>query len=152
MVVEAKDSYDVMLLPGDGIGPEITAATVNALEPLQSLFKLNFKEVGGWLLTITITRAFLCYRCMLAVRLVHACLCPMRLSNRLTRMRRFFCEFVIVEGADRRRRHRRRGLAVAGLDHEVGEGGVTLQELSSLSLPPLLIGELVVGVYQWSIL
>lgn len=45
MVVEAKDSYDVMLLPGDGIGPEITAATVNALEPLQSLFKLNFKEV-----------------------------------------------------------------------------------------------------------
>ena len=56
MVVEAKDSYDVMLLPGDGIGPEITAATVNALEPLQSLFKLNFKEVGGWLLTITITR------------------------------------------------------------------------------------------------
>ncbi|CAM9148571.1 unnamed protein product, partial [Hapterophycus canaliculatus] len=49
MVVEAKDSYDVMLLPGDGIGPEITAATVNALEPLQSLFKLNFKEalIGG---------------------------------------------------------------------------------------------------------
>lgn len=46
MVVQAKDSYDVMLLPGDGIGPEITAATVNALEPLQSLFKLNFKEVG----------------------------------------------------------------------------------------------------------
>ena len=45
MVVEAKDSYDVMLLPGDGIGPEITAATVNALEPLRSLFKLNFKEV-----------------------------------------------------------------------------------------------------------
>lgn len=45
MVVAAKDSYDVMLLPGDGIGPEITAATVNALEPLQSLFKLNFKEV-----------------------------------------------------------------------------------------------------------
>lgn len=45
MVVEAKDSYDVMLLPGDGIGPEITAATVNALEPLQSLFKINFKEV-----------------------------------------------------------------------------------------------------------
>lgn len=45
MVVEAKDSYDVLLLPGDGIGPEITAATVNALEPLQSLFKLNFKEV-----------------------------------------------------------------------------------------------------------
>ncbi|CAB1120488.1 unnamed protein product [Ectocarpus sp. CCAP 1310/34] len=38
-----------MLLPGDGIGPEITAATVNALEPLQSLFKLNFKEalIGG---------------------------------------------------------------------------------------------------------
>ncbi len=47
MVVEAKDSYDVMLLPGDGIGPEITASTVNALEPLQSLFKLNFKEVRG---------------------------------------------------------------------------------------------------------
>lgn len=47
MVVEAKDNYDVMLLPGDGIGPEITAATVNALEPLQSLFKLNFKEVGA---------------------------------------------------------------------------------------------------------
>lgn len=47
MVVEAKDSYEVMLLPGDGIGPEITAATVNALEPLQSLFKINFKEVGG---------------------------------------------------------------------------------------------------------
>lgn len=46
MVVEAKDSYDVMLLPGDGIGPEITAATVNALEPLESLFKINFKEVG----------------------------------------------------------------------------------------------------------
>eukprot|EP00904_Undaria_pinnatifida_P013815 jgi/Undpi1/9564/HiC_scaffold_27.g12020.m1 len=49
MVVEAKDSYDVMLLPGDGIGPEITAATVNALEPLESLFKINFKEalIGG---------------------------------------------------------------------------------------------------------
>ncbi|CAN0078217.1 unnamed protein product [Ectocarpus sp. 6 AP-2014] len=49
MVTEAKDSYDVMLLPGDGIGPEITAATVNALEPLESLFKLNFKEalIGG---------------------------------------------------------------------------------------------------------
>ena len=41
---------------------------------------------------------------------------------------------------------------MAGLDHEVGEGGVTLQEPSSLSLPPLLIGELVVGVHQWSIL
>lgn len=46
MVVEAKDSYDVMLLPGDGIGPEITTSTVNALEPLQSLFKINFKEVS----------------------------------------------------------------------------------------------------------
>lgn len=45
MAVEAKDSYDVMLLPGDGIGPEITAATMEALEPLQSLFKINFKEV-----------------------------------------------------------------------------------------------------------
>ena len=47
MAVEAKDSYDVMLLPGDGIGPEITAATVEALEPLESLFKINFKEVIG---------------------------------------------------------------------------------------------------------
>lgn len=45
MLVEAKDSYDVMLLPGDGIGPEITAATVNAIEPLKSRFKINFKEV-----------------------------------------------------------------------------------------------------------
>lgn len=45
MAVAIKDSYDVMLLPGDGIGPEITAATVNALEPLQSLFSINFKEV-----------------------------------------------------------------------------------------------------------
>lgn len=45
MAVEAKDSYEVMLLPGDGIGPEITAATVAALEPLQSRFKINFKEV-----------------------------------------------------------------------------------------------------------
>ncbi|CAM9137684.1 unnamed protein product [Discosporangium mesarthrocarpum] len=49
MVVEKKDSYEIMLLSGDGIGPEITAATVEALEPFQSLFKLNFKKalIGG---------------------------------------------------------------------------------------------------------
>jgi hypothetical protein len=35
MAVEKKDSYQITLLPGDGIGPEITKATVVALEPFQ---------------------------------------------------------------------------------------------------------------------
>ncbi|CAM9631196.1 unnamed protein product [Chrysoparadoxa australica] len=49
MAVGKKDSYEVTLLPGDGIGPEITAATVKALAPLQSRFAINFTEalIGG---------------------------------------------------------------------------------------------------------
>ncbi|CAM9772366.1 unnamed protein product [Heterosigma akashiwo] len=50
MAVEKKDSYDITLLTGDGIGPEITQATVAALAPLEKLgFKMNFKEalIGG---------------------------------------------------------------------------------------------------------
>eukprot|EP00638_Chattonella_subsalsa_P005215 CAMPEP_0117751590 /NCGR_PEP_ID=MMETSP0947-20121206/11070_1 /TAXON_ID=44440 /ORGANISM="Chattonella subsalsa, Strain CCMP2191" /LENGTH=408 /DNA_ID=CAMNT_0005570009 /DNA_START=85 /DNA_END=1311 /DNA_ORIENTATION=+ len=56
MAVEKKDSYDVTLLTGDGIGPEITEATVAALAPLEDLgFKLNFKEalIGGAALDAT---------------------------------------------------------------------------------------------------
>jgi len=50
MAVEKKDSYDITLLPGDGIGPEITSATIHALSPLEKLgLKLNCKEalIGG---------------------------------------------------------------------------------------------------------
>lgn len=49
MAVGKKDSYKITLLPGDGIGPEITAATVVALEPLQKRFKMTFNEalIGG---------------------------------------------------------------------------------------------------------
>jgi isocitrate/isopropylmalate dehydrogenase len=35
MATVKKESYDITLLPGDGIGPEITKATVTALAPLQ---------------------------------------------------------------------------------------------------------------------
>lgn len=46
-----KDSYDITLLPGDGIGPEITTATTKVLETLTERFnfKLNLKEalIGG---------------------------------------------------------------------------------------------------------
>lgn len=49
--VSKKDSYDVTLLSGDGIGPEITTATVEALEALTKRFdfELNLKEalIGG---------------------------------------------------------------------------------------------------------
>ena len=49
--VEKKDSYDVTLLPGDGIGPEITASTKEVLEALGKRcgFTLNLKEalIGG---------------------------------------------------------------------------------------------------------
>eukprot|EP00560_Eucampia_antarctica_P008791 CAMPEP_0197828298 /NCGR_PEP_ID=MMETSP1437-20131217/4891_1 /TAXON_ID=49252 ORGANISM="Eucampia antarctica, Strain CCMP1452" /NCGR_SAMPLE_ID=MMETSP1437 /ASSEMBLY_ACC=CAM_ASM_001096 /LENGTH=412 /DNA_ID=CAMNT_0043429467 /DNA_START=54 /DNA_END=1292 /DNA_ORIENTATION=+ len=49
--VEKKDSYDITLLPGDGIGPEITAATKDVLEALGKRcgFTLNLKEalIGG---------------------------------------------------------------------------------------------------------
>jgi 3-isopropylmalate dehydrogenase len=49
--VSRKDSYDVTLLPGDGIGPEITKATTGVLEALctKCNFKLNLKEalIGG---------------------------------------------------------------------------------------------------------
>lgn len=49
--VSRKDSYDVTLLPGDGIGPEITEATKAVLKTLcdKSGFELNLKEalIGG---------------------------------------------------------------------------------------------------------
>ena len=49
--VSRKDSYDVTLLPGDGIGPEITAATKSVLGALTERcgFTLNLKEalIGG---------------------------------------------------------------------------------------------------------
>lgn len=49
--VSRKDSYDVTLLPGDGIGPEITAATKEVLSALceRSGFeiKLNDALIGG---------------------------------------------------------------------------------------------------------
>lgn len=49
--VSKKDSYSVTLLPGDGIGPEITAATKVALEALckKCGFELELKEalIGG---------------------------------------------------------------------------------------------------------
>ena len=49
--VSKKDSYSITLLPGDGIGPEITAATKVALTALceKSGFTLELKEalIGG---------------------------------------------------------------------------------------------------------
>ena len=49
--VSKKDSYSITLLPGDGIGPEITAATKVALTALceKSGFSLELKEalIGG---------------------------------------------------------------------------------------------------------
>ena len=49
--VSKKDSYSITLLPGDGIGPEITAATKKALEALceKQGFTLDLKEalIGG---------------------------------------------------------------------------------------------------------
>ena len=49
--VSKKDTYSVTLLPGDGIGPEITAATKVALGALceKSGFKIELKEalIGG---------------------------------------------------------------------------------------------------------
>lgn len=49
--VARKDSYDITLLPGDGIGPEITAATKGVLQALTERcgFTLNLKEalIGG---------------------------------------------------------------------------------------------------------
>ena len=49
--VARKDSYEVTLLPGDGIGPEITAATKTVLKALTERcgFTLNLKEalIGG---------------------------------------------------------------------------------------------------------
>eukprot|EP00429_Kryptoperidinium_foliaceum_P021609 CAMPEP_0176134504 /NCGR_PEP_ID=MMETSP0120_2-20121206/68212_1 /TAXON_ID=160619 /ORGANISM="Kryptoperidinium foliaceum, Strain CCMP 1326" /LENGTH=408 /DNA_ID=CAMNT_0017470157 /DNA_START=53 /DNA_END=1279 /DNA_ORIENTATION=+ len=49
--VSKKDSYSVTLLPGDGIGPEITAATKVALEALceKCGFQIELKEalIGG---------------------------------------------------------------------------------------------------------
>ncbi|KAG5192560.1 3-isopropylmalate dehydrogenase [Tribonema minus] len=49
MAVTKKDSYSITLLPGDGIGPEITTATVAAIQPFSKLFKMEFKEalIGG---------------------------------------------------------------------------------------------------------
>ena len=47
----SKDSYTVTLLPGDGIGPEITAATKSVLEALceRCGFQIELKEalIGG---------------------------------------------------------------------------------------------------------
>ena len=49
--VSKKDSYDITLLPGDGIGPEITTATTKVLKSLTDRcgFTLNLKEalIGG---------------------------------------------------------------------------------------------------------
>jgi len=49
--VSKKDSYDVTLLPGDGIGPEITVATTKVVKALcdRCGFEINFKEalIGG---------------------------------------------------------------------------------------------------------
>lgn len=49
--VSRKDSYDVTLLPGDGIGPEITQATKDVLETLckRCGFEMNLNEalIGG---------------------------------------------------------------------------------------------------------
>ena len=49
--VSRKDSYDITLLPGDGIGPEITAATTKVLKALcqKRGFTMNMKEalIGG---------------------------------------------------------------------------------------------------------
>lgn len=49
--VSKKDSYSITLLPGDGIGPEITAATKVALDALckKCDFELDLKEalIGG---------------------------------------------------------------------------------------------------------
>lgn len=51
MAVSKKDSYSITLLPGDGIGPEITAATKVVLEKLCERFgfSLELKEalIGG---------------------------------------------------------------------------------------------------------
>jgi len=51
MAVSKKDSYSITLLPGDGIGPEITAATKVVLEKLceRFNFQLELKEalIGG---------------------------------------------------------------------------------------------------------
>lgn len=51
MAVSKKDSYTVTLLPGDGIGPEITEATKEVLAALckKSGFELELKEalIGG---------------------------------------------------------------------------------------------------------
>ncbi len=49
MSARKRDSYNIALLPGDGIGPEISKATQNALSPLEDRFKLNFRDglVGG---------------------------------------------------------------------------------------------------------
>jgi len=49
--VSKKDTYEVTLLPGDGIGPEITAATKTVLAALctKAGFKMNLSEalIGG---------------------------------------------------------------------------------------------------------
>lgn len=49
--VSRKDSYDVTLLPGDGIGPEITEATKQVLQALckRCNFEMNLQEalIGG---------------------------------------------------------------------------------------------------------
>ena len=51
MAVSKKDSYSITLLPGDGIGPEITEATKVVLSALckRSVFELDLKEalIGG---------------------------------------------------------------------------------------------------------
>jgi len=51
MAVSRKDSYDVTLLPGDGIGPEIIKAAVVACKAVAAKqgFTINFKEalIGG---------------------------------------------------------------------------------------------------------
>eukprot|EP00640_Fibrocapsa_japonica_P001313 CAMPEP_0113942804 /NCGR_PEP_ID=MMETSP1339-20121228/9705_1 /TAXON_ID=94617 /ORGANISM="Fibrocapsa japonica" /LENGTH=380 /DNA_ID=CAMNT_0000947429 /DNA_START=182 /DNA_END=1324 /DNA_ORIENTATION=+ /assembly_acc=CAM_ASM_000762 len=50
MAVGKKASYDVTLLKGDGIGPEITDAAIVAMKPLEQMgFTMNFKDalIGG---------------------------------------------------------------------------------------------------------
>ena len=51
MTVQAKSEYLVTLLPGDGIGPEIVAATIPVLNAVgdKLKFKLKYQEadIGG---------------------------------------------------------------------------------------------------------
>lgn len=38
-------SYSVAVIPGDGVGPELTEATLKVLEAVEEKFNLNFEYV-----------------------------------------------------------------------------------------------------------